>query len=263
MNLREGVAIRIYISSSDLNLFVEIQKDTNYQHLYEEMNLLGKRPIVPAFQLLSKIFIETIPYKLIDKKKVTIEGFFNTILTVEENAYFNCLTEEEDSFFVWDNKEAFGKHLDFDASIEIKILLNQYYRHKVITSDQKKKINIDKVQTEKFAKLFGLSSRTNLSDLCFIASYSTFVIVLETKNKMSRDNKATPFYKYIRISFNKGISGISKSQTVTYEYDLHFVGKRTIYFFFRVTDENKELLNGELKVDFISKKNLLRFTKNY
>ncbi len=224
------------------------------------MNALGKQPIIPAFQLLSGIAVQCQSCNLSKQKKYTVESNFNTIITVDEPVEFTEVVDNNEIKYIWYNFDGFGGQLDFESSVELRFKFNHYRCHMLRKKEYYKKVVIKNSSTELFANLLGLRNSIILSDMWYLASLSTFVMVLDWNEEMSGDKEATPFYKYIRLSFNQDFSCIPKS--VIYEYDVHFEGKRTLYYFFRVIDDYNELINGELKVDYISKKSLLRFTKD-
>ena len=260
----------LQISSEELSKFVDNQGDDNYQHVKEVMNSLGKHPIIPAFQTISKIWNNEISDELKKAKHLSVEGLFSSIICPGETIAFRKDEDDDGIAFEWENPNRFLKNFGFKSFVGITFRFNDRYESSTAHLPYSRRLPILESKLQSFSEIIGSRKHNLLTDMFYTAAYATSIIVLSFKDprnefedrvfSLKNNNDSTPFYKYIRINFNKNIQVVPAD--VLYEFNGRIRGTRTVSINFRTVDPKKELLNGILEVDFIAKNSVLKFTKD-
>lgn len=260
------------ISFGELARFVDVEEHghESYQHVKKVMNALGKHPIIPAFQTISVLGNNEIPDRLEKAKTFSTEGYFSSIICPGDKIEFRKEENNRRIKFVWENPDKFLKNYKFKSFVDVTFCFNEKYEKSTAPRVYSRKSSIIESKLQTFSEIIRLHKHNHLTDMFYIASHATSLIILgfvDPRNKFEdrifrirEDHERTPFYRYIKINFNKNIEIIPGD--LLYEFNGQIIGRKTVSIDFRAMKAGEELINGILRVDFIAKNSVLKFTKD-
>lgn len=264
--------INLQFSFEELGKFVDLDElgRESWQHVNKVMNALGKHPVIPAWQTISKIGNSEIPEEFKSVRHFGIEAFFSSIISPEEKKVFRKDEHKDRINFILENPNKSLRHYDFKSSVEIAFCFNRKYKKSIGPRLYSRRLPIVENALQSFSEIIGARKPNPLTDMLYVATHATAIIILgfkaprnEFENRvfLLRDHgQSTPFYRHIKVSFNKDITVIPGD--MIYEFDGQIKGRRTVSIRFRAMQANEEVVHGTLEADFIAKPCVLRFTKD-
>jgi hypothetical protein len=261
---------KLKISFEELSEFVDNQGDDNYQHIQKIMNSMGKHPIIPAFQTISKIGNTEISDELRQARSFGIEAVFSSIICPEEKIVFHRNEGNGKIAFLWENPNKYLRSFKFKSFVGVVFCIKNSYESDATHRPYSRRLPVAHDKLQSFSEVIGSRKCTHLTNMFYAASCATSILVQSFKDPrntfedkvflLKNRNESTPFYRSIKLNFNNSAEFVPKD--ILYEFNGRISLPRTVFIDFRAINQTEELVNGTLKFDFIPKLGVLRFTRD-
>lgn len=261
--------ISVLIDQEVQERFLAIFNDDNYQHLADTMKSFGKRAIVPAWLLISRLAVSYAAPWIDRYEQFALQCDFSRISSVSIPITLSESVDEHAITFRAIHRTADGGRTMVGSVLAIQFLEREAAAGEVPPLAQRSGARTMTLTDDQFSEFAGFFEATDssLTRLLFLSACATSLVLLSFKDPQNEFEEAvstlkaqsgnTPFYRKINVKLDSGVS-IDAGEFV-FEYLGYFKKGKTTIYDFCVRNGGACLVRGLYELDFISQAAVMRF----
>jgi len=261
--------ISVLIDQEVQERFLAIFNDDNYQHLADMMKSFGKRAIVPAWLLISRLAVSYAAPWIDRYEQFALQCDFSRISSVSIPITLSESVEEHAMTFRAIHRTADGGGTMVGSELVIQFLQREAAPGEVPPLAQRSGARTMTLTDDQFSEFAGFFEATDssLTRLLFLSACATSLVLLSFKDPQNEFEEAvstlkaqsgnTPFYRKINVQLGSGVP--IDAGEFEFEYFGHFKQAKTTIYDFCIRKGSACMVRGRYELDFISQAAVMRF----